>query len=106
MDFLMADRAVPVARRTEVMESRGDYTESCLCRSSRARNGQVSMALQTDESDLLPGEHPWIRRSVRLVTARAAFQSHGRVFERERSSLITVATEAARLIGRKVLQHA
>jgi len=64
------------------------------------------MALQANESDLLPREHPWIRRSVRFVTTRTALEPYRRVFKYERPSLIAVAAETARFVGRKRLHHA
>ena len=42
---------------------------------------------------------------MRLVTRRAAFKAHRRMFEGKRTPLVAMAPEAARVIGRETLQH-
>ena len=88
------------------MECGRNYAESRFRWSRRTRCGKVGMALQANESDLLPREHPWIRRSVRFVTTRTALEPYRSVFKCERPSLIAVAAETARFVGRKRLHHA
>jgi hypothetical protein len=61
------------------------------------------MALQTDESNVSAYEHPWIRRAMRLMTRLAALKAHRRMFEREWTPLVAMATEAPRFIGRENL---
>jgi hypothetical protein len=58
----------------------------------------VGVTFQTDEPHLMPREHPRIRRTVHLVTGAAALQPHRGVLERERSPLVRVASQTARII--------
>src|SRR5258708_3544141 len=105
MDFLVADRAVLIPWRPQIVERRRHDAESRSRCGRRARAGQVGVALQANEPDLVPSKHPRIRRSVRLVTARAALELHGRMLECKRSPLIAVTAEAARLVGGERLHH-
>ena len=57
------------------------------------------MALQADKIHCLPRQHTRVLRAVQVVAGRTAFKAHGSVFERERTALVSVAIEAARLIG-------
>src|SRR5436189_104542 len=106
MDFLMANRAVPIARRTQIVKRRRHYTESRFRRRGRTRRREVGMALQANKSDLLLREHPRIRRSMLFVAAPAALESYRRVFKCERPSLIAVTAETARFVGSERLHHA
>ncbi len=63
------------------------------------------MAFQADEANVGSGEHPRVRRAMRLVTCRAAFKPERRMLEGERPALIAMALEAARFIGRETLEH-
>src|SRR6266568_3034305 len=98
----MANRAVLVAWRAQVMERRRDHPQSGL---RRSRRRTVGMALQTHDPHLLPREHTGVRRSVRFVTAPAALKPHRRMLERERSPLVAMTAETARFVGRE-LHHA
>ena len=93
----MARAALVKAGTPQVVERRRNAAirVSGQCR----RRSQVGMALEADETLFMPRQHPRIRRPVRLVTGRAAFQFHRRMLERERTSLVTMALEAARLIA-------
>src|ERR1700682_3343869 len=103
VDFLVANGAFLIARRPQIMERRRDHAQSRF--DSGRRRGQVGMALQANKTDFLAREHARIRRSVRLMAARAALKSHWRVLECEWSSLIAVTAEATRFIGRERLHH-
>ena len=63
------------------------------------------MALQADEANVSAYQHPRIRRAMRLMTRRTAFETHRCVFKAERSALIAMTGEVSWLIGREVLKH-
>ena len=102
VDFLMADRAVLVARRPEVMESRRHYSGG---RPRTDCGRQIGMTLQTDLLHHRPRQHPWIGRPVRIVARGTAFKAHRRVLKSEWAALVSMALEAARLVGGETLCH-
>src|SRR5207247_4298446 len=96
VNLLVAHGAVLEARRAQVMEGGRHYTRG---RSGTDRRRQVGVTLQTHLLYYRARQHPRIGGPVRLVARVAAFKTHGRVLERERSALVPMAPEAARLIG-------
>src|SRR5258708_29132206 len=95
VDLLMAHRAVLVARRPEVMESRRHYARG---RPGADRGRQIGMTLQADLLHHRPRQHAWIGRPVRFVARGAAFKTHRGVLEGEWTALVAMALEAARLV--------
>src|SRR5580692_9511633 len=63
------------------------------------------MALQANKANIGSCQHSWIRRSMRLVTRRAAFKAHRCMFEREWTPFVAMTREAPRLIGREAYEH-
>ena len=63
------------------------------------------MAFQANQPDFLPHQHSRIVRPVRLMACPAAFKPHGRMLERKRTALVTMATQAPRLIRGERLPH-
>lgn len=63
------------------------------------------MALQALKAYVGARQHSWIGRTMRLVARRAAFKTHGRMFERKGSALIAVAGKTTGLVGREILDH-
>ena len=53
------------------------------------------MALETELPHAAALQHLWIRRAVRRMACRAAFELQRRVFENERSLFIAVALDAS-----------
>src|SRR5471030_2453214 len=102
VDFLMAHRAVLIARQQEVMESRRHYSES---RPGADRGRQIGMTLQTDLLHHRPRQHAWIGRPVRFVARGTAFKAHRRVLKREWTALVSMALETARFVGGESLIH-
>ena len=66
---------------------------------------QIGVTFETNLPHLRTIEHSRIRRAVRRVARRASFESHGAVFEGERSSLVAMTVEAAGLIRSEGLLH-
>jgi len=63
------------------------------------------VALQTNQSYFLAGQHPWIRGPMGFVTSPATFEAHWCVLKRKRTAFIAVALETSGLIGREDLIH-
>ena len=80
-------------------------TEHLRRGSTRRTHSHIGVTLQTYKTNFMPGQHPRIRRSMRLVACSAPFQSHGRVLERKGSALIGVALQAAGLIPGECSNH-
>jgi hypothetical protein len=89
--FQMADGAVLEPRRAQVMKCRR-YAPEHLPSIRGGHCTDVGVTFQTDEPHLMPREHPWIRRTVHLVTGAAALQPHRCMLESERSPLVRVAS--------------
>jgi hypothetical protein len=69
------------------------------------RGGQIGMTLQADLLHHWPRQHPWIGRTVRFMASGTAFKADRCVFKGERTALVSMALEAAWLIGRETLRH-
>src|SRR5476649_1289894 len=102
VNLLMAHRAVLVARRPEVMESRRHYSSG---HPGADRGRQIGMTLETDLLHHRARQHPRIGRPVRFVARGTAFKAHRRVLKGEGTALVSMALEAARLIGAETLSH-
>ncbi len=63
------------------------------------------MALQAHETNFGAREHSRIRGPVRFMARLTAFKTKRRMFERERTTLVAVALDAARIVRRESLQH-
>src|SRR5436190_3467133 len=99
VNLLVADRAIAIARRSQIMKGRRYDADDlrragCLLR-------QIGMALQANETDFGSRQHLRICRTMRFVTCLAAFSSHGGVFKCERTTQVGVTFEATRLIRGK-----
>ena len=57
------------------------------------------MTLQTKKTLLVPNQHLRIRRSVGLMTAHTALQSHGRMLKGKRTPFVRMTLNASRLIA-------
>ena len=107
MDLLVADRAVLVTGRSQIVKRRRDRAgqNAAVLHRGGADGGQIRVALQTVEAHLMPVQHAGIGAAVRFVAGIAALELHGRVLERERTAFIAMTFEAARLIRREGLGH-
>ena len=97
VNFLVTNRAVLKPRRAQIVKRWRHAAEHLPCTGSNIRS-YVGVTLQAHKSNFMPGEHPRIRRSVRLVATAAAFQTHGRVLECEGPSLVGVTAQTAGLV--------
>ncbi len=87
----MADRTIAVLRQLDIVERRrygpngfrGGYT------------WLVGMAFETYQPDLMPDQHAWIRRAVRLVTTHAPLELYRGMLKGKGAAKVCVATEAA-----------
>ena len=104
VNLLMTYRAVLESRRAQIVKGRRNTTKR-RPGITRRTHSHIGVTLQTYKTNFMPGQHPRIRRSMRLVTGAAAFQSHGRVLERKGSALIGVALQAAWLIPGECSNH-
>src|SRR5271169_4514862 len=104
MHLLMAERAVLEARVAQIVKCRTHRTYSAV--GGRGWRRQIRVALQADKAHFRPGQHPRVRRSVRLMARGAAFQPDRRMLKRKRPRLVAVALEAPRLVGFGGLERA
>src|ERR1035437_9996468 len=96
MHLLVAESAVLEARTAQIMNRR---TYGAQCRVGRGTwHRQVGVALHAYEAHFMPGQHPWIRRPVRLVARPASFEAHRSVLEWKGPHLIAVASGATRFV--------
>src|SRR5579884_202839 len=72
------------------------------CGSGRRK---IGVTLQADKPNLMAYQHPRIGRSVRLMARRAAFETHWWMLECERSTLVAVTREAARIVSAEIPQR-
>jgi hypothetical protein len=100
MDFLMADCAVLKPRRPQIVEGRRHNAQSRACDSR-----QIGVTLQADQPYFLAGQHPGIRRTVRLVTAPATFKTHHSMLEGKWSAFVAMTIETSRFISGEDLRH-
>src|ERR1019366_2002649 len=83
MHLLVTESAVLEPRTKQIMERRAHRSQ---CRAGRGiRHRQVGVALHAHEAHFMPGQHPRIRRSVRLVARTASFEAYGGLLERKGS---------------------
>jgi len=85
------------ARTAHVVNRRAHRSQRGV--GGRIRHRQVGVALHAQLAHRGTGQHPRIRRAVRLVACGAAFQADGSMLEGEGAAFVTVAFEATRLIG-------
>jgi hypothetical protein len=97
----MAHGTVLILRRSQIVKRRRHHADG----SRRVGRRQIRVTLQANIADVLPRQHSRIRGAVRLMARRAALETHGPVFERERTALVSVAVEATRLVGSERLGH-
>ncbi len=97
VDFLVAYGAVLEPGRAQVMKRGRNATKYLPCVACRIHS-YIGVTLQAHKTNLMPGEHSRICRSMRLMAPTAAFKPHRRVLECEGSSLVCVAAQAARLV--------
>ena len=101
MHLLVTESAVLEPRTAQIVDRR---THRSQCRVGRGiRHRQVGVALHAHEAHFMPGQHPWIRRPVRLVARRASFEAHRSVLKRKGSHFIAVAFGAAWFVGSRSL---
>lgn len=99
VDLLVTHGAVLKRGQTQIVKRRRH--NSCHF---RRRVRKIDVALQANEPNVRPRQHPWIRRAMRLVTCLAAFKAHWRMLESEWTPFVAVAAEASRLVGREGLK--
>ena len=101
VNLLMADRAVLVARRTQIVECRRYHSRHA----NRVIRRQVGMALEAYEAHLLPRQHARVCGAVRFMASGATFEAHRLVFECEWTALIAVAIQTSGFVCAKALLH-
>ena len=104
VNLLVTDGAVAVARRRQVVESRGHYAGHS--RRLTRQCGQIGVALEADEAHFLTDQHFRVLGTVRFMAALAALFAHGGMLEGKGSALVAVALETAWLIGARHLHQA
>lgn len=97
VNFLVTYGAILKPRGSQIVEGRR-YATKHLARDCTRVCTNISVALQADESNFMPREHPWICRSMRLVATATAFQTHRRMLECEGSSLVGVTAQTPGLV--------
>ena len=96
VNLLVADGAVPVAGRSEIVKCRRNYARDY---SGCVGHRQVRVAFEANQPHFLPDQHLRIRGAVRHVATLAAFLAHGGMLERERPAFVAVTVETARFVG-------
>ena len=84
------------------MERRWDHSGG---RVTDPLDGQIRVALKTNQPDFLPDQHPWIRRAVRFMARPAAFKPNCGMLKGERAAFVSVAVQAPRLVRPEALRH-
>jgi hypothetical protein len=90
----MAHRAISEPGVPQVVDRGRNRAYHRLTRPYAGGCRDIGVAFQTEVAHLGPDHHPRIRRAVRLMAGAAAFQPHGRVFERKGPALFGVALKA------------
>ena len=103
MKLLMADRAVLINRRIQIVNRRRNNSHGEAF--ARHRRRHIGVAFQTHLPHLRANQHSRVGRSVLLMAGGAAVELHRRMLERERSALIAMALQATRFARRERLRH-
>src|SRR5579863_3364583 len=74
-------------------------------RAGLVRRRKIRVTFEAHQPNQLPYQHAWIGRAMRFMAGLASFESDRAMFEGERTPLVAMAAQAARLVRSEALRH-